>query len=98
MDSVKDIISFDEFAKLDLRVGKIIECEPIDGSEKLYKLTVRIGEETRTIASGIAQHYAPDELLGKRIVLISNLAPKEIMGIESKECFWLQKTVMENFP
>ncbi|MBI3588570.1 methionine--tRNA ligase subunit beta [Candidatus Micrarchaeota archaeon] len=76
--------SFDDFSKIDLRVGKVIECEPVEGSEKLYKLTVRLGEETRTIASGIAQHYAPDELLGKRIIVIANLEPKTVMGIESR--------------
>ena len=75
--------SFEDFSKIELRVGKVMECEPVEGSEKLYKLTVRLGEETRTIASGIAQHYAPDELLGKKIILVTNLEPKTIKGIVS---------------
>jgi methionyl-tRNA synthetase len=76
--------SFDDFKKLELRVGKIIECEPVEGSDKLYRLSVRIGAETRTLAAGLAEHYAPDELLGRLVVVVANLEPRTIRGIESQ--------------
>lgn len=76
--------SFEDFSKLELRVAKVMECEPVEGSDKLYKLTLRVGGEPRVIASGIAKHYAPDELLGKKIILVANLEPKTIRGIESR--------------
>ena len=76
--------SFDDFKKIELRVGKIMECEPVEGSGKLYKLSVRIGDETRTLAAGLAEHYAPDELLGKLVVVVANLEPKVLKGIESQ--------------
>jgi len=76
--------TFDDFTKIELRVGKIMECEPVEGASKLYKISVRLGEETRTILSGIAQFYSPDELLGKKIIVVANLEPKTIRGIESK--------------
>lgn len=76
-------VSFEEFAKLELKVGKIIECEPVEGSDKLYKLTVRIGGEARTLAAGLAKNYAPDELLGRKVVVVANLAPKTLKGVES---------------
>lgn len=79
-----ETVSFEDFAKLDLRVAKIMEVESVEGSDKLYKLTIRIGEETRTLAAGLAQHYAPDELLGKKIIVVANLQPKTLKGIQSQ--------------
>ncbi|OIO25618.1 methionine--tRNA ligase subunit beta [Candidatus Micrarchaeota archaeon CG1_02_55_22] len=79
-----DTIAFEDFAKIKLRVAKILECEPVEGSDKLYKLSIRIGEETRTLAAGLAKHYAPDELLGKKIIVVYNLAPRTLKGIESQ--------------
>ncbi len=76
-------ISFDDFKKVELRVGKIVECEPVEDSDKLYRLRVRLGGDERTLAAGLAQHYAPDELLGKRVVVVANLEPKVIKGVES---------------
>ena len=76
-------ISFDDFRKVELRVGKIIECEPVEESQKLYRLRVRVGTEERTLAAGLAEHYAPDELLGKRVVVVANLEPKVVKGVES---------------
>lgn len=81
--NLMETISFGDFAKVELVVGKIVECEPVDGSDKLYKLKVKIGGEERTLASGLAKFYAPDELLGKKIVVVANLEPKKIRGIES---------------
>ncbi len=75
--------SFDDFKKIELRVGKIMECEPVEGSDKLYKLAVRIGDQTRTLAAGLAEPSPPDELLGKTVVVVANLEPKVIKGVES---------------
>lgn len=75
--------SFEDFSKIELRVAKVLECERVEGSDKLYRLTLRVGGGTRVIASGIAKHYAPDELLGKKIILVANLEPKTIRGVES---------------
>ena len=75
---------FSDFEKLDFRVGKIIETDPVEGSDKLIKLTVRIGTEQRTLVAGIAKYYAPDELLGKKIIVFTNLEPRTLKGIESQ--------------
>ena len=77
-------ISFDDFMKVQLRVGEIIACEPVPKSSKLLKETVKFGEETRTIVSGIAKHYKPEEMVGKKVVFVTNLAPRKICGIESQ--------------
>ena len=77
-------ITFDEFVKVELRVGEIIACEPVPKSNKLLKETVKFGNETRTIVSGIAKHYSPEEMVGKKVVFVTNLAPRKICGIESQ--------------
>lgn len=77
------MISYDDFTKLDLRVGTIKEAEPVNGSEKLLQLTVDIGEQ-RTIVAGLAKQYKPDELIGKQVIIIANLEPRSLMGIESQ--------------
>ena len=79
-----DTISFAEFSKLDLRVGKIMEAEPVEGSNKLFKLSVRIGSESRTLVAGLAGIYSEDELLGKLVVVVCNLEKKVLKGIESQ--------------
>ena len=79
----KPRISYDDFAKLDLRVAKILDAEKVEGSDKLLKLKIRVGNEERQLVAGIAQHYAPDELLGKKIIIIANLEPRKIRGVES---------------
>ena len=78
------MISFDEFKKLDLRVGKILKAEPIEGSEKLVRLEVDLGLEQRQLVAGIAQHYAPDALVGRQIVVVANLEPRVLKGVESQ--------------
>ena len=77
------IVSFDDWSKLDLRVGKILEVEDIEGADKLYKFTVDIGSEKKTICAGIKEHYSKEELIGKTIIIIANLKPRKLKGIES---------------
>jgi methionyl-tRNA synthetase len=80
---LKPEITYDDFAKLDIRVGTVLAAEKMEKSNKLLKLTVDTGIDKRTILSGIAQHYAPEELVGKQVTLLANLAPRKMMGIES---------------
>jgi methionyl-tRNA synthetase len=77
-------VSFDDFLKVELRVGEIIACEAVPKSSKLLKETVKFGNETRTIVSGIAKHFKPEEMVGKKVVFVTNLAPRKICGIESQ--------------
>ena len=79
-----NMISIDEFAKLDLRVGEIKEAEKVEKSKRLIKLKVNIGVETRQVVAGIATCYSADELIGKKIILVANLKPARLMGIESQ--------------
>ena len=80
----KENISFDDFLKLDLRIGTILEAEPVKKSNKLLQFKVDLGSETRTILSGIAKHYSAEEMIGKQVQIVANLAPRKIMGIESQ--------------
>lgn len=75
---------FDDFMKMDMRVGKILEAEKVKKSNKLLKLKVDTGIDQRTIVSGIAKYYAPEDIIGKQVTVLANLAPRNIMGIESK--------------
>ncbi len=77
-------IDYEDFEKLDLRLAKIVACEEIPRSKKLLKLTVEIGEETRTVVSGIKKWYQPDDLIGKTVVLVANLKPVTLCGVESR--------------
>ena len=81
----KPTINYEDFEKLDLRVAEIKEVEDIEGADKLYKLTLDVGElGERTICAGIKQHYTKEELKSKKIILLANLSPKKIYGIESQ--------------
>lgn len=80
---VKSEIVFDDFAKIDLRVGKILSAEKVEKADKLLKLEVLLGFETRTIVSGIALHFKPEEIVGKQVTVVVNLAPRKMRGIES---------------
>ena len=80
----KPMIQFDDFAKLELKAGTITACEKVEKADKLLKLEVDIGTEKRTIVSGIAQHYSADEMIGKQVVVVTNLAPRKMKGIESQ--------------
>ena len=81
---LKQEITFDDFSKLDIRVGKVLTAEKMEKSNKLLKLTIDTGVDKRTVLSGIAQHYTPEEMVGKQVTLIANLAPRKMMGIESQ--------------
>ncbi len=80
----KDLIGIEDFMKVDLRVGKIVEAVRVEKSEKLIKLKVDIGTETRQVVAGIGKSYTPEELVGKSIVIVANLKPAKLMGIESQ--------------
>ncbi len=80
---LKAEIVYDDFAKLDLRVGTIVEASKVEKADKLLKLSVDLGFETRTIVSGIALHFAPEAIVGKQVVVVANLAPRKMRGIES---------------
>jgi len=77
-------ITIDDFAKIDLRVATVIDAERVPKTDKLIKLQVKIGDEERTIVSGIAQHYEPENLIGKNVIVIANLKPAKLRGIESR--------------
>jgi methionyl-tRNA synthetase len=78
-------ISYDDFAKLDLRIAKILEVEEIPNADKLFKLTIDVGElGKRVICAGIKQHYKKDDLIGKEIVIVANLEPRKMKGVESE--------------
>ncbi|MCR4430228.1 MAG: methionine--tRNA ligase [Tepidanaerobacteraceae bacterium] len=79
-----NLISIDEFARVQLRVAEVLEAEKVQGADKLLKLSIKIGEEIRQIVAGIAKHYAPDQLVGKKIVVVANLKPAKLRGIESQ--------------
>ena len=83
MEPIKPEIAFPDFEKIDLRVGKVLEAEKVKKSKKLLKLQVEIGNEVRTIVSGISQYYEPEQMVGKNVVVVANLAPAKLMGIES---------------
>ncbi|MFI3302993.1 MAG: methionine--tRNA ligase [Rikenellaceae bacterium] len=80
----KEEISFDDFSKMDIRVSTILAAEKVAKTKKLLKLTVDTGIDTRTLVSGIAEHYTPEELVGKQVLVLANLAPRLLKGIESK--------------
>lgn len=81
----KPVVAYADFAKLDLRVAKVLNAEKVEGADKLLKLTISLGElGERTIAAGIAEYYSPEELVGRKIAVVANLEPKKLRGIESK--------------
>lgn len=79
----KETISFEDFQKMDIRVSRIVAAEKVAKTKKLLKLTVDTGIDTRTIVSGIAEHYSPEELVGRQVLVLVNLAPRPLKGIES---------------
>jgi len=78
------IIGIEDFQKLRLRTALVLSCEKVEKSDKLLKFRLKVGEEERTVLSGIAAHYTPEQLVGKTLVLLSNLAPRKIRGVESQ--------------
>lgn len=82
---MKEIINFEYFSKLDIRVGKVLKAERIEGSGKLILLSINLGEEKeRQLVAGIGKSYSPEELEGKNVTVLANLKPREIMGYESQ--------------
>ncbi|HCM75324.1 MAG TPA: methionine--tRNA ligase [Cytophagales bacterium] len=84
VEAAKAEITFDDFSKMDMRIGKVVSAERVEKSKKLLKLQVDTGIDTRTVLSGIAEHYTPEEMIGKQVTILVNLAPRKIMGFESK--------------
>ena len=82
-EPVPGVIGIEEFQKVALRVGQIVACEPVPKSDKLLKLSVDLGSERRQVVSGIAKFYTPESLVGKKIILVANLKPVKLRGVES---------------
>lgn len=83
MEENQNIINIDEFKKVDLRVAKVLKAERIENSDKLLRLEIDLGLEQRQILAGIAQQYQPEEIIGKQIIVVANLAPRMLRGLES---------------
>ena len=79
----KPAISFDDFTRMDIRIGTVLEAEQVPKTQKLLKLKVDTGIDIRTLVSGIAEHFTPEELIGKQVPVLANLEPRKIKGIES---------------
>lgn len=82
--ALKPEIQYDDFSKLDIRTARIIEAEKMKKADKLLKLKVDVGFETRTVVSGLAKHFKPEEIIGKKVLLLANLAPRKLRGVESQ--------------
>ena len=80
----KETIQYDDFSKMDIRVGTILEAEKMPKANKLIVMKVDTGIDTRTIVSGIAEHFTPEELVGKQVAVLVNLAPRPLRGVESQ--------------
>lgn len=80
----KEYITIEDFAKIDLRVGKVLEAEKVEKADKLLKLKLEVGEETRQVVAGIAKHYKPEDIIGKYVLIVANLKPVKLRGIESQ--------------
>jgi methionyl-tRNA synthetase len=80
----KESVTFDQFGKMDIRVSTVVAAEKVAKTKKLLKLTVDTGIDTRTIVSGIAEYYTPEELVGRQILVLVNLLPRELKGITSE--------------
>ncbi len=81
---VAPTVAFDDFQKLDIRVGTVLECEKVKKADKLLKFTIDDGMGSRTIVSGIAKFYQPEDLVGKQVCFIANFAPRKLKGVESQ--------------
>ena len=88
----KDVITFDDFTKLDMRVGTIVSAEKMPKTKKLLVLKVDTGIDTRTIVSGIAESFTAEEVVGKRVTVLVNLAPRALRGVESEGMILMTET------
>ena len=93
MEPQKETINFEDFSKLDIRIGTIIEAEKIPKTKKLLKLTVDVGIDTRTIVSGIAESFDPKKIIGQKVTVLVNLAPRKLRGVESQGMILMSDTV-----
>ena len=84
VENSENMIMFEDFKKVDLRTAEIVQAEKVDGADRLLKIQVKMGEDTRQIVAGIAEYYKPDALIGKKVILVANLKPVEIRGVESQ--------------
>lgn len=84
MEDQTNIIGIEDFAKVQLKVGRVLEAEPVEGSDKLLKLQVIIGQEKRQIVAGIRANYTPEDLIGRQVVVVVNLKPAKLRGVESQ--------------
>jgi methionyl-tRNA synthetase len=84
IEAAKPEITFEAFTGMDLRVGTVLTCESVAKAKKLLKLSVDVGMDTRTIVSGIAEHFSPEDVVGRRVLVLVNLAPRKIRGVESQ--------------
>jgi len=84
IEEIMSIVNYPDWEKIELKVAKIEKVEDIDGADKLYKLTVNLGDENRIICAGIKKHYKKEELQNKKIIVFTNLAPRTMRGIESQ--------------
>jgi methionyl-tRNA synthetase len=89
----KEIIEFEDFTKLDIRIGTVLEAEKVAKTKKLLKLKVDVGLDVRTIVSGIAESFSPEEIIGQQVSVLVNLAPRNIKGIESQGMILMTDTV-----
>ncbi|MDQ3021129.1 MAG: methionine--tRNA ligase [Bacteroidota bacterium] len=83
-ETIANVISIDDFKKVNLKVAKVLECEVVPKSKKLLKLKLKVGDKEKQIVSGISEHYKPEDLIGKLIVVVDNLKPSKLMGIDSE--------------
>ena len=83
MTDENEIIDYDHFSKVKLKIATVLEAEAVEGSDKLLRLQIDLGDEKRQLVAGIAKSYKPEDLINKQIVVVSNLAPRKIRGVES---------------
>jgi methionine--tRNA ligase beta chain len=83
-----NLIQYDDFAKIELRVATVLECKAHPNADKLLVLQIELGSERRQICAGLRQHYQPEQLVGKQIVVVANLAPRTMRGEVSQGCCW----------
>jgi len=92
------MINYEDFKKIDLRVAEILSAERVDGSEKLLKLEVGLDNEKRQIIAGIGKQYTPEEIINKQIIIVANLEPKKLMGLESQGMLLATSTEEKGLP
>lgn len=97
MGEIVSKIAYPEFKRIELRIAKILEAEDIPGKDKLYKLQIDLGSEKRQLVAGIKKYYSKEQLVGKKIVVVANLEPAKICGIESNGMLLAVQTVEGNY-